>query len=385
MADVVILGAVRSAIGVFGGALADMPACDLASAVAHEAVARAAVAPDRIDHSVFGLVNTSAPDDLYISRIAAMAAGAPATVSGVNVNMLCGSGLQAVQQGYHALVTGSAEVVLTGGVETISRATYLLPAARFGAGVGDTTAVDLLDAALTCPFGRIKLGATAEALADAYAISRTAQDALAAESHARARAAADAGRFDAQILPLALPCGARFAADEGPRAATARMLARLPAAFRRPGTVTAGNSGAMADGAAALVLARGRRAGGRPLARILGAAQSGVAPGRMGYGPVLAVRKLCAQTGLRVADFDIVEANEAFAAQALVVAKELGLDPARTNLDGGAIAHGHPVGATGAILTVKALYALRRRGGGRALVTLCVGGGQGIALALEAA
>jgi acetyl-CoA C-acetyltransferase len=385
MKDLFILSGRRTPIGTFGGGLSGVAALDLGTLVARAALEQSGVDPARIDHSAFGMVSLSEPNDLYLSRIVAMGAGAPQTVSGVNVNMLCGSGLQAVVQGAQALALGQAELALVGGVETISRTTHLFPAARFGKRMGDTPVVDLLDAALTCPFGGVKLGVTAETLAQEFQISRAAQDACALESHIRARAAIDEGRLAAQIVPVELPDGRVIAQDEGPRATSAKLLGRLPAAFVADGTVTAGNSGGLGDAAAALVLARDVPAGQTPLARITGFAQSGVDPARMGYGPVLAVRKLLAQTGLAIDDFDLIESNEAFAAQALVVAQELGFDHARANPDGGAIAHGHPVGATGAILTVKAAHGLARLGRGRALVAMCVGGGQGIALSLEAA
>ncbi len=385
MKDIFILSGQRTPIGSFGGGLAGIPALQLGSLVAQAAIKQSGVAPDLIEHSAFGMVSLSEPNDLYLSRIVAMRAGVPDTVSGVNVNMLCGSGLQAVVQGAQALALGQASVALVGGVETISRTTHLFPAVRFGRRMGDTPVVDLLDAALTCPFGGVKLGVTAETLAREFQISREAQDACALESHLRACAAIEEGRLAAQIVPVNLPDGRAMTDDEGPRATSAKLLGRLPAAFAEGGTVTAGNSGGLGDAAAALVLACDVPAGKAPLARITGFAQSGVDPARMGYGPVLAVRKLLAQTGRRIDDFDLIESNEAFAAQALVVAQELGFDHARANPDGGAIAHGHPVGATGAILTVKAAHGLARAGRGRALVAMCVGGGQGIALSLEAA
>lgn len=385
MTDTFILSACRTPIGMFGGALAEASALQLGTDIARAAVTRAGIAPAQIDHSAFGMVSLSEPDDLYLSRVVAMGAGASDRVSGVNVNMLCGSGLQAVVQGHQALAMGSAEIALVGGVETISRTTHLVPSARFGQRMGDVPVVDLLDAALTCPFGRVKLGVTAETLAREFHVSRAGQDACAQQSHARARAAQDAGRLTAQIVPVTLPSGRVVDADEGPRATSAKLLGRLPPAFVPGGTVTAGNSGGLGDAAAALVLARAVPAGHRPMARIVASAQSGVDPARMGYGPVLAVRKLLARTGLTIDDFDLIESNEAFAAQALVVAQELGFDPDRANPDGGAIAHGHPVGATGAILTVKAAHGLARLGRGRALIAMCVGGGQGIAMALEAA
>lgn len=385
MKDIFILSGQRTPIGSFGGGLAGLSALQLGTRVAQAAIERAKVAPEQIEHSAFGMVSLTEPNDLYLSRYVAIGAGTPETVSGVNVNMLCGSGLQAVVQGMRELAMGAAQVALVGGVETISRTTHLLQAARFGKRMGDTPVVDLLDAALTCPFGGVKLGVTAETLAREFQITRDMQDACAFESHMRANAAQAEGRLRTQIVPVALPCGRMLAEDEGPRATSLRLLGRLPAAFAPGGTVTAGNSGGLGDAAAALVLACKVPDGAKPLARITGAAQSGVDPARMGYGPVLAVRKLLAQTGLRIDDFDLIESNEAFAAQALVVARELGFDHARANPDGGAIAHGHPVGATGAILTVKAAHGLARLGRGRALVSMCVGGGQGIALALEAA
>jgi len=384
MNNIFILSACRSPIGSFGGGLSGVSALQLGTHVAQAAIAHAGLGAERIEHSAFGMVSLSEPDDLYLSRIVAMRAGAPETVSGVNVNMLCGSGLQAVVQGMQTLALGGADVALVGGVETISRTTHLLPAARFGKRLGDTMVVDLLDAALTCPFGRVKLGVTAETLAREFQISREAQDDCALQSHMRARAAQEAGRLATQIVPVDLPCGRVVAQDEGPRDTSAKLLGRLPAAFVPGGSVTAGNSGALGDAAAALVLARAVPKGHTPMARITAAAQSGVDPSRMGYGPILAVRKLLARTGLGIDDFDLIESNEAFAAQALVVARELGLDPLRANPAGGAIAHGHPVGATGAILTVKAAHGLARAGRGRALVAMCVGGGQGIAVALEA-
>lgn len=385
MKDIFILSGLRTPIGNFAGGLAGLSALHLGTHVARATVAQSGLAPDQIDHSAFGMVSLSEPNDLYLSRIVAIGAGAPDTVSGVNVNMLCGSGLQAVVQGMQALALGGSDVALVGGVETISRTTHLLPSARFGKRMGDTPVVDLLDAALTCPFGAVKLGVTAETLAREFQITREAQDACALESHVRARAAQAEGRLAGQMVAVPLSCGRIVDEDEGPRATSEKLLARLPAAFAAGGTVTAGNSGGLGDAAAALVLARDVPKGHAPLARIVAAAQSGVDPARMGYGPVLAVRKLLAQTGLGIDDFDLIESNEAFAAQALVVAQELGFDHARANPDGGAIAHGHPVGATGAILTVKAAHGLARMGRGRALVAMCVGGGQGIALALEAA
>lgn len=389
MQDIFILGGARTALGSFGGALSNVPVLDLAGLVGRAAVNRAGIDPNLIAHSVFGVVSTSAPNDLYLSRVAAIRAGAPASVSALNVSQLCGSGLQAVVNGWQALATRQCDIALVGGAETISRTPHLLTQARFGKKIGDADLVDLLDAALTCPFGSGKLGYTAERLAQEFSVSRADQDQFAAQSHAKALHAIQQGRFETQIVPVPVqPQGLPqdFVTDEQPRRASLGMLGRLPAAFAPQGTVTAGNSAALTDGAAALVLAHEAALTGSravPLARILGTAQCGVDAARMGYGPVPAVRKLCTQFGLHVDDFDVIELNEAFAVQALVGMRELGLDPARVNPNGGAVALGHPVGATGAILVVKALYELQRTGGKRALVAMCVGGGQGIAVALE--
>ena len=389
MTEIVILSAVRTAIGGFGGSLSALAPSRLGAIVAREALARAALDPARIGTVVFGNVITTEPRDMYLSRVAAIEAGIPESTPAMNVNRLCGSGAQAIVSAAQFLMLGDAEFALAGGAECMSRAPYSLPAARFGQKMGDATAVDMLTATLTCPFGTGHMGITAENVAAEQGISRAAQDAFALESQRRAAAAIAAGHFASQIVPVEVATRkgpVLFDTDEHPKATSLDALAGLKPAFRKDGSVTAGNASGINDGAAALVLARADaadRAGLAPRARILGYAVAGVAPRVMGYGPIPAVLQLCARTGLSPADFDVIESNEAFAAQALAVNKGLGLDPAKVNPDGGAIALGHPVGATGAILTVKALHHLERTGGRRGLVTMCIGGGQGIAIAIE--
>jgi acetyl-CoA C-acetyltransferase len=387
MADVVILGAARTAIGTFGGSLAGVAPADLGALAAREAMARAGIEPGRIGHVAFGHVLNTEPRDMYLSRVAAMRAGIPDSAPAMNVNRLCGSGAQAVVSVLQSLLLGDAEFGLAGGAESMSRAPYIVPAARWGQKMGDVAAMDMMLGALTCPFGTGHMGVTAENVAKDHGITREAQDAFALESQRRAAAAIAEGRFDSQIVPVPVQVKretVNFTRDEHPKATSAEALAGLRAAFAKDGSVTAGNASGINDGAAALVLARADAAEGlKPLARILGYAHAGVDPRVMGIGPVPAVRSLLAKTGLDVADFDVIESNEAFAAQALAVGNELGFDPAKVNPNGGAIALGHPVGATGAILTVKALYELQRSGGRLALITMCIGGGQGIALAIE--
>ena len=389
MEDIVILGGARTAIGGFGGSLAGISPIDLGRIVSEAALARAGVAPDQIGTVVFGTVLATEPADMYLSRRAAMGAGVPDTVPAMNVNRLCGSGVQAIVTGAQALALGDADFALVGGAESMSRAPYILPAARFGQKMGDVSAVDMMVGALTCPFGTGHMGITAENVAAEHGISREDQDAFALESQTRAARAIAEGRFKDQIVPVTLKTRKGeviFDTDEHPKQTSPEVLAGLRPAFRKDGSVTAGNASGINDGGAALVLARAEaaaKAGLTPLARITGYAHAGVRPEVMGIGPVPAVEALLARTGLSIDDFDVVESNEAFAAQALAVNKGLGLDADRVNPNGGAIALGHPVGATGAIITVKALYELARIGGKRALVTMCIGGGQGIALSLE--
>jgi acetyl-CoA C-acetyltransferase len=385
MTDIHILAAARTAIGGFGGALSAMPPIDIATHAAKAALARAGVEGGRIGQVVMGHVINTEPRDMYLSRVMAMNAGVPETTPAMNVNRLCGSGAQAVVSATQALMLGDAEMALAGGAECMSRSPYILPAARFGQKMGDTRALDMMTGALTCPFGTGHMGVTAENVAAAHGISRTDQDAFALESQTRAARAIAEGRFRDQIAPVEI-AGRKgvvvFETDEHPKATSAEALAGLKPVFQKDGTVTAGNASGINDGAAALVLCRGDH-GGRARARIMGYALAGVDPMVMGLGPIPAVRALCAKLGVKPQSFDVVESNEAFAAQALAVSRALELDPARVNPNGGAIALGHPVGATGAILVVKALHELERTGGRTALVTMCIGGGQGIALAIE--
>jgi acetyl-CoA C-acetyltransferase len=389
MDDIVILSGARSAIGTFGGSLAGLPPAQVAATVTRAALERAGVEPGQVGAVVFGHVINTEPRDAYLSRVAAIDAGIPDTTPAMNVNRLCGSGAQAIASAMQALALGDADFAVAGGAESMSRAPYVLPAARWGQKMGDVGAQDMMLGALTCPFGTGHMGVTAENVAAENQITREDQDAFALESQVRAARAIAEGRFRDQIVPITVK-GRKgdvvFDTDEHPKATSAEALAGLKPAFQKGGTVTAGNASGINDGAAVVVLARAEaaaRAGLTPRARLLGAAVAGVPPRIMGVGPIPAVQKLCARLGLSPADFDLIESNEAFAAQAIAVNRGLGLDPARVNPNGGAIALGHPVGATGAILTVKALAELQRTGARRAIVTMCIGGGQGIALALE--
>ncbi|MDP5308509.1 beta-ketothiolase BktB [Paracoccus spongiarum] len=387
--DIVILSGARTAIGAFGGSLAAIPPIALAATVTRAALERAGVAPDRIGQVVFGHVINTEPRDMYLSRAAMLEAGIPYTTPALNLNRLCGSGAQAIVTAAQTLMLGDADFAVAGGAESMSRAPYAVPSARFGAKMGDQKMLDMMTGALTCPMGTGHMGVTAENVAAEHDISRQAQDAFALESQRRAAAAIAAGHFRDQIVPVEIKSRkgpAMFDTDEHPKETSLDKLAGLKAVFRKDGSVTAGNASGINDGAAALVLARAgaaERAGLAPRARILGYAVAGVRPEVMGIGPVPAVELLMQRTGLSVGEFDVIESNEAFAAQALAVNKGLGLDPAKVNPNGGAIALGHPVGATGAILTVKALHELERTGGRTALVTMCIGGGQGIALAIR--
>ncbi len=387
--DIVILSGARTAIGAFGGSLAAVRPIDLGTVAAKAALERAGVEGGQIGTVVFGHVLNTEPRDMYLSRVAAIQAGVPDSVPAMNVNRLCGSGAQAIVSAVQALMLGDADFALAGGAESMSRAPYIVPAARWGQKMGDVQWLDMMLGALNCPFGTGHMGITAENVAAEHDVSRAAQDAFALESQARAARAIAAGLFDSQIAPVEIQTRkgpVRFSVDEHPKASSPEALAALRPVFRKDGTVTAGNASGINDGAAALVLARAgaaAKAGLRPRARVVGYAHAGVRPEVMGIGPIPAVQALCARTGLTPGDFDVVESNEAFAAQALAVSAALGLDPAKVNPNGGAIALGHPVGATGAILTVKALYELERTGTRRALITMCIGGGQGIALAIE--
>jgi acetyl-CoA C-acetyltransferase len=387
--EIVILSGARTAIGTFGGSLADVAPIDLATTVTKAAIERAGIAPEQIGQVVFGHVLNTEPRDAYLSRVAMLNAGVPHTTPAMNVNRLCGSGVQAIVSATQALMLGDADFAVAGGAECMTRAPYIIPSARLGARMGDQKMLDMMVGALTCPMGTGHMGITAENVADEHDISREAQDEFALESQRRALAAVEAGHFKEQIVAVEIKTRkgvVSFDTDEHLKATSLEKLAALRPAFQKDGSVTAGNASGINDGAAAIVLARAdaaKAAGLTPRARILGYAVAGVRPEVMGIGPVPAVQALLEKTGLTASDFDVIESNEAFAAQALAVNKELGLDPAKVNPNGGAIALGHPVGATGAIITVKALYELERIGGRRAIITMCIGGGQGIALAIE--
>lgn len=390
MRDVAIVAGCRTAIGTFGGALKDTRPTALGALVVREALSRADVAPDRVGHVVFGNVIHTEPRDMYLARVAAIEGGVAQETPALTLNRLCGSGLQAVVSAAQAVMLGDADVAVAGGAEVMSRAPFALPAARFGQKMGDASAVDMMTGALSDPFGNGHMGITAENVAAAHQVDRATQDAFALESQRRAGRAIEEGRFAAEILPVEVRRGRdtiAFDTDEHVKpGTTAEDLARLRPVFRKDGTVTAGNASGINDGAAALVLMEAEaaeREGRSVLGRILGYAHAGVDPAQMGIGPVPAVQRLLQRTGLSVDDFDVIESNEAFAAQACAVAKSLGLPADRTNPNGGAIALGHPIGATGAIILVKALHELARTGGRRALLTMCIGGGQGIALAVE--
>ncbi len=387
--DIVILSGARTAIGTFGGSLAGKTPIELGAVAAKAALDRAGVDGAQIGHVVFGNVIATEPSDMYLSRVAAMKAGVPDTVPAMNVNRLCGSGAQAVVSGVQSLMLGDADFALVGGAESMSRSPHVIPDQRWGAKMGDVRVLDMMLGALNCPFGTGHMGVTAENVADEHQVSRAAQDAFALTSQTRAATAIAEGRFADQIVPVEVKKRREtvaFDTDEHPKSTTAEALAALRPVFRKEGTVTAGNASGINDGAAALVLARAaaaEAAGLTPRARILGYAHAGVRPEVMGIGPIPAVQTLFEKTGLTADDFDVVESNEAFAAQALAVNAGLGLDADKVNPNGGAIALGHPVGATGAILMVKALYELDRIDGRRALITMCIGGGQGIAVAIE--
>ena len=392
MNDVVILSGVRTAIGDFGGGLKDQAPSRLASVCIAAAIERAGIAPAEVGHVVLGNVIHTEARDMYLSRVAAIEAGIPVETPALTLNRLCGSGLQAIISAAQAIMLGDTKVAVAGGAESMSRAPYALPGARWGTRMGEAAVVDMLTGALTDPFGNGHMGITAENVAQRYGVSRDDQDRFAVESHLRAAVAVAEGRFGDQILPIVQEGRKgviRFETDEHVRAeVSVEDLSRLRPVFRKDGSVTAGNASPINDGAAALVLmdaGEATRRGAKPLARIVAYAHSGVAPDEMGMGPVPAVRQVLKRAGLSVADLDVIESNEAFAAQACAVSRQLDLPPDRVNPNGGAVALGHPIGATGAIITIKALYELARIGGRRALMTMCIGGGQGIAMIIERA
>ncbi len=391
--EVFVVSAARTAIGTFGGSLKDTPLGDLATTAVRAALERSAVPADAVGHLAMGNVIPTEPRDAYISRVAAMQAGLPQEVPAFNVNRLCGSGLQAIVSAAQSILLGDTQVAIGAGAESMSRGPYLAMAARWGARMGDMQLTDYMLNILHDPFHRIHMGMTAENVAEAYGITRDQMDALAVESHRRAAAAIAAGRFKEQIVPVMLKTRkgeVAFDTDEHVKAdTTLETLAKMKPAFKKEGgMVTAGNASGINDGAGAVVLASAeavRTHGLKPIARLVSYAHAGVDPKIMGIGPVPATRKALERAGLKVQDLDVIESNEAFAAQACAVTQQLGLDPQRVNPNGSGISLGHPVGATGAIITTKALYELQRVGGRHALVTMCIGGGQGIAAIFERA
>ena len=387
--EIFILSAQRTAIGTFGGALKDVPLGDLATTAVKAALLNSQVEPERIGHVVMGNVIPTEPQDAYLARVAAINAGIPKETPAYNVNRLCGSGLQAIISAAHTLMLGDAEFAIGAGAEAMSRGPYLLPAARWGARMGDTPMLDYMLGILHDPFHGIHMGITAENIAQRNNISRQTQDALAFEDQQRAARAIAQGYFDSQIAAVEVRSRkgtVLFSQDEHPRATTLEQLAQMKPAFKKDGSVTAGNASGLNDGAAALVLASGAavQAGNlAPMARLVAYAHAGVEPELMGLGPIPATRLALKRAGLKIEDMDVIEANIAFAAQACAVMQELGMDPAKVNPNGSGIALGHPVGATGAIIATKAIHELHRIKGRYALATMCIGGGQGIAVIFE--
>jgi acetyl-CoA C-acetyltransferase len=389
--EVVVVSAARTAIGTFGGSLKDVPPTELGALVVRETLARAGVDGKDVGHVVFGHVVNTEPKDMYLSRVAAINGGCAGTTPAFNVNRLCGSGLQAIVSASQAILLGDCDIAIGGGAENMSRAPYASLATRFGARMGDTKMIDMMVGALHDPFHNIHMGVTAENVAAKYGITREMQDALALESHNRAERATQEGRFKDQIVPVTLKSkkgDVAWATDEHfrPGCKLEDMSKLKPVFVKENGTVTAGNASGINDAAAAVVLMDSKAAqarGAKPLARLVGYAHTGLDPKIMGVGPISATQAVLKRTGLTVADLDVIEANEAFAAQACAVTKELGLDPAKVNPNGSGISLGHPIGATGALITVKALYELQRIKGRYALVTMCIGGGQGIAAIFE--
>ena len=390
--EVVVLSGVRTPIGGYGGSLKDIPPTELGAQCVREAVGRAGIDAGDVDHVVFGNVIHTDARDHYLARVAAIKGGLPHETPAVTVNRLCGSGLQAIVAAAQTIMLGDADTALAGGAENMSRSPYISGVLRWGARMNDTPLMDMMVGALSDPFDDCHMGITAENVAKRYGVSREDQDALAVQSHERAGNAIAKGYFKEQITPVEVRVKrdtVLFDTDETVRpGSSVEKLAKLRPVFQKNGTVTAGNASSINDGAAAVVLMErelAERRGLKPLARLVAYSFAGVDPRYMGIGPIPAVRRLLDKTGLGVDDFDVFEVNEAFAAQALAVCRDLGLPPERTNPNGSGISLGHPVGATGTVLTVKALYELQRTGGTRALVTMCIGGGQGIAAVFERA
>ncbi|MFO1311227.1 MAG: acetyl-CoA C-acyltransferase family protein [Burkholderiales bacterium] len=388
--EVVILSGVRTAIGDYGGSLKDIPPTELGAKVVREAIARAKVDPAEIGQTVIGNVIHTEPKDMYISRVCAVNGGVPHESGAMTVNRLCGSGLQAIVSAAQYILLGETDCAIGGGTESMSRALYGSASQRWGARMGDAKMMDMMTGALTDPFDTVHMGITAENVAAKCSLSRAVQDEFAVESHRRAHKAVTAGLFKDQILPIEIKTRkgpAMFDTDEHVRAdASVEGMGKLKAVFQKDGTVTAGNASGINDAAAAVVMmdaGAAAKRGLKPMARLVSYGHAGIDPRIMGLGPVSAVKRALEKAGLKISDLDVIESNEAFAAQALGVTKELGLDPAKVNPNGGAVALGHPVGATGAILTVKAMYELQRTGGRYGLVTMCIGGGQGIAAIIE--
>ena len=389
MRDIVILDGARTPIGTFGGSLANTKPIDLASSVTKAAMKRSGVEGPQIGHVAFGHVINTEPRDMYLSRVAALDAGISEETPAMNVNRLCGSGVQAIVSIIQSIALGDAEFGVAGGSENMSRSPYSVQGQRWGAKMGDVKTLDMMLGALNCPFGTGHMGVTAENVAREQNVSRHDQDEFALESQKRAAMAVSNDLFDSQINPVEIKVKrdlVSFEKDEHPKETTLEDLASLRPVFEKDGTVTAGNASGINDGAAAIVLSSAEvveKYGLKPKARVLGYGHAGVRPEVMGVGPIPAVQNLLKKTGLNISDFDVIESNEAFAAQAIAVNRGLNLDPTIVNPNGGAIALGHPVGATGAIITLKALYQLENIKGKRALITMCIGGGQGIALAIE--
>ena len=390
MNDIYIVSGARTAIGTFGGSLASMRPAETGAIVISEAIARAGITADKVQNVVIGTVVPTQPKDAYVSRVAAVNAGIPIEAPAMNVNRLCGSGLQAIVSAAQGIALGEQDIAIGGGAESMSNAPHMVLTARNGQKMGDQVLMDAMLGALHDPFEGFHMGVTAENVAERCGISREEQDAVAAESQKRAAAAIAAGYFKEQIVPVEIKTRKGtvvFDTDEHVRGdTTAEALAGLKPVFKKDGTVTAGNASGINDGAAAVVLASGKAVaehGLKPMAKILGWGHAGVEPGVMGLGPVKAVPIALQRAGLTLDQIDVIEANEAFAAQACGVAKELGFDPAKTNPNGSGISLGHPIGATGAILTIKTMYELHRTGGKYGLITMCIGGGQGIAMVIE--